>query len=454
MTLWRSDDGIDPAMLEYTTAGDRPWDLRLLPWDVVGSLGHVEGLLASGLVDAGERDALREGLRAIHAGVEAGDLVPGPGHEDVHTAVEAWLTERLPDHGPKLHTARSRNDQVACDLRLWLKDALLDLHARAALLAGALLDWAGPRARLVWPGYTHLRSAMPSSAGFWAASLAEGIVDTIESMPAVWAAVDRSPLGSAAGYGTPLPLDREAAARALGFGTVEHAPGAVQNGRGKVEAAVLFWCAQVGHEVARLSADVILFGSEGFGFLALPPELSTGSSLMPQKRNPDLFELTRARVGAVEGDLAACLRLRANLTSGYHRDVQMIKEPTMRGVERTAAALSMAARAVPRLEVHEGRAAAALDPGMMAADEALRRAAAGEPFRAAYRAVAADVVRGAGLPEPDAGAILSRRTGPGELGNLDLEAPRRRLAEARAWAADREAAFAAAVDRLLGRDAG
>lgn len=450
-TLWRSGDGVDPALLEYTTAEDRPWDRRLLAWDVVGSLGHVEGLRASGLLDDAERDALVGGLRAIHAEVVAGTLVPGPGHEDVHTAVETWLSERLPEAGLRLHTGRSRNDQVACDVRLWLKDALLGLHAAAAEAAEALLEWGEPRAGALWPGYTHLRAAMPSSAGFWAAALGEGLVDTLEALPAVWASVDRSPLGSAAGYGTPLPLDREAAARALGFASVEHAPGAVQNGRGKVEAAVLFWCAQAGHEVARLAADVILFGAEPFGFLRLPADLSTGSSLMPQKRNPDVFELTRARVAAVEGDLATVLRLRAGLTSGYHRDFQMLKEPTMRGVERTAAALSMAARAVPRLEVDEARAAAALDGGVLATDEALRRAAAGTPFRTAYREVADEVARGEPVPPLDAAGILARRIGPGGLGDLDLGAPRRRLADARAWAGVQRHAFDAAVDRLLGR---
>ncbi|HUP20385.1 MAG TPA: lyase family protein [Gemmatimonadota bacterium] len=450
-TLWRPAGGVDPGMIEYTAGEDRALDARLLPWDILGSLGHVEGLRVSGLLSPGDADLLRAGLRDAIAAAGSGELAIGPEHEDVHTAVEAWLTERLPDAGPRLHTGRSRNDQVACDLRLWTKDALLALHAAAAALADALLDWAERHADALWPGYTHQRRAMVSSAGLWAAAHAEGIVDTLEAFPAVWAPVDRSPLGSAAGYGAPLPLDREAAARALGFAEPEHNVAAVQNGRGKVEAAALFWCVQLGHDLARLSTDAIAFSAEEYGLLHLPPEFATGSSIMPQKQNPDLFELTRARVGAVEGDLAAVLRIRSGLGSGYHRDFQALKEPLFRGLDRTLAMLGMMARAVPRLEVDRERGWELLQGDALVTDEAMRRAEAGTAFREAYAAVAAELAAGARFPAPSPESILARRRSAGGVGDLDLAAPRARLAACRAAAIEGAERFARALERLAGR---
>src|SRR6185503_3966252 len=218
-----------------------------------------------------------------------------------------------------------------------------------------LLSFAQKHQNDLWPGYTHQRRAMPSSAGLWASAFAEGILDTVEALPSLWAQVDRSPLGSAAGYGVPLPLKREVAARALGFGDIEHNVASVQNGRGKLEAGVLFWCTQLGHELAKLSSDVILFSAEEFGFLVLPADLATGSSIMPQKRNPDLFELTRARAAMLDGDLGAVLHLRGKLTGGYHRDFQLLKEPLFRGLDRTGSMLAMMAHAVPKLGVNAER---------------------------------------------------------------------------------------------------
>ena len=319
-TLWTTGPSLDHSMLDYTAAEDRLWDARLLVWDVLGSLGHIEGLKASGLLRSADFGKLRAGLRSALRAVDAGNLLVGPEHEDVHTAVEDWLTRRLGTAGERLHTGRSRNDQIACDLRLYLKDRLLLLQGEALDLVESLLSFASKHATALWPGFTHQRRAMPSSAGLWAAAYAEGLLDTVEALPALWVQVDRSPLGSAAGYGVPLPLRREAAARALGFGAVEHNVALVQGGRGKLEAAVLFWCTQLGHDLAKLSSDVILFSADEFQLLVLPADLSTGSSIMPHKRNPDLFELTRSRVAALEGDLFTVLQIKSKLTSGYHRD--------------------------------------------------------------------------------------------------------------------------------------
>ncbi len=450
-TLWSAGTGLDPGLLEYTAAEDRPWDARLLRWDVLGSLGHIQGLRAARLLSAGEYARLRRGLRDALAAVDRGRLTLGSRHEDVHTAVEDWLTRRAPGTGERLHTGRSRNDQVACDLRLFMKDRLLAVHGGALDLVGALLAFARRQSTVLWPGYTHQRRAMPSSVGLWAGAYAEGILDTVETFGALWAQVDRSPLGSAAGYGVPLPLKREVVARALGFGGLDRNVATVQGGRGKLEAAALFWCTQLAHELARLSQDVILFSAEEFAYLVLPAELATGSSIMPHKRNPDLFELTRARAAALEADLIAVLQIKAKLSGGYHRDFQMLKEPLMRGLDRTGAMLVALATAVPQLGVDRARCAAALAGGALATDEVMRRVEDGCPFRDAYRDVASALRRGETFDAPSAVQIVARRRSTGGLGNLGLGLAGARLRRSRAWGARQSRRFDAAMDRLAGR---
>ncbi len=454
MTLWDTRGAkVDQRLLAYTAGEDRTWDARLLRWDVLGSLGHVDGLRASGLLASRDYARLRRGLRQALAAVNAGRLSVGPHQEDVHTAVEEWLTRRIPGSGERLHTGRSRNDQVACDLRLYLKDQLLHLHARSLELVEVLARFASRHRGVLWPGYTHQRRAMPSSVGLWAGAYAEGLLDTAEAMGGLWAQVDRCPLGSAAGYGVPLPIRREVAARALGFGGLDRNVATVQGGRGKLEAAALFWCTQIAHDLARLSSDVIFYSAEEFGYLSLPPELATGSSIMPHKRNPDLFELTRGRAGAVEGDLLAVLQIKGTLTGGYHRDYQLLKEPLMRGIERTAAMLEALTAAVPRLEVDRARCAAALDGGPLATDEVMRRVEEGLPFRVAYREVKESLARREKFAAPSASRIVARRRSTGGLGDLGLSEARRRLRAARSWNAAKRRSFDRALRKLAGRTA-
>ena len=450
-TLWAAGAQPDRRMLEYTVGDDRVWDSRLLRWDVLGSLGHIEGLRASGLLTATDHARLRRGLRAALEAVERKRLAVGAEHEDAHSAVEAWLTRREPGAGERLHTGRSRNDQIACDIRLLLKDRLLAVQQEALDLTAALLAFARRHRAALWPGYTHQRRAMPSSAGLWALGYAEGLLDTVETLPALWAQVDRSPLGTAAGYGAPLPIRREVAARALGFAAVEHAVTAVQNGRGKLEAAALFWCTQLGHEASRLAADVALFSAEEYGYLELPAELATGSSIMPHKRNPDVFELTRARSAAVEGDLAAVMRIKAGLTGGYHRDFQLLKEPLLRGLDRTGELLGMLSHAIPRLDVDRKRGTAALQGAALATDEVMRRVEGGRPFRVAYREVAAALKTGERFPAPGRTAVVARRRGSGNLGNLGLGGAAARLRTARSWGNRQRRRFDRAMARLAGR---
>ncbi len=450
-TLWGSGRGLDRKLLEQTAGDDRVWDLRLLRWDVLGSLGHIEGLRGSGLLGIREHARLRQGLRGALAAVERGRLAPRADQEDVHTAVEEWLTRRLPGLGERLHTGRSRNDQVACDLRLYLKDRLLGLHAGALELIDALLDFGRRHRSVLWPGYTHQRRAMPSSVGLWAGAYAEGLLDTVESLPDLWSRVDRSPLGSAAGYGVPLPLRREIAAKALGFAGLDRNVATVQGGRGKLEAAVLFWCTQLGHETARLAQDIILYSAEEFGYLVLPAELATGSSIMPHKRNPDLFELTRGRAAALEGDLAAVLQVKSKLSSGYHRDFQLLKEPLMRGLDRTEATLTALAGSIPRLGVDRRRCADALMGGALATDEVMRRVEQGSPFRVAYREVAAALGRGETFQAPPPARIVARRRTTGGLGDLGLSEASGRSRAAGRWAERERRRFARAMAGLAGR---
>ncbi len=455
-TLWGTgrsarDAGPDARMLAYTVGDDRHWDARLLRWDILGSLGHATGLRRARLVTEREFAAMQRALRSALRAAASGELAIGAEHEDVPSAVELWLTRRRGSLGERLHTGRSRNDQVATDLRLYLKDRTLALHAASLELAGVLLAFAAMHRTALLPGYTHQRRGMPSSVGLWAAGYAEGVLDTAESVAGIWPRLDRSPLGSAAGYGVPLPLDREATARALGFAGLDSAATSVQGARGKLEAAALFWCVQFGHDLARLAADVILYTADEFGFLVLPAELATGSSIMPQKRNPDLFELTRARAGAVQGELAAVLAISGKLTGGYHRDFQLLKAPLMRGLDATAEMLVMMAEAMPRIGVDRARAFAALDGPTLATDEVMRRVREGEPFRRAYRDVAAAVKSGEPMPPLAARDIIRARPSTGGVGNLGLSAARRRLARARAWNRRERGRFDRAMNALAGR---
>jgi argininosuccinate lyase len=437
-------------MFAYTAGPDQLWDGRLLRWDILGSLGHVAGLAASGLISGASHRKLQRALRAALRAAGKGTLRLGPRDEDIHTAVENWLTRRVGKAGEMVHTGRSRNDQVSCDLRLYLKDTLLDLHRSGRIVAAELLSFAGRERRSLWPGYTHTRRAMPSSAALWAGGIAEGLLDTLATLPATWAQVDRSPLGSAAGYGVPLPLKRELVARSLGFAGLDQVVTSTQNSRGRIEASVVFWCVQLGHDLARLAGDAILFSAEEYGYLELPLELVTGSSIMPHKRNPDLFELTRARAAQLEGDLAAVLALRGKLTSGYHRDYQLLKAPLMSALDRTSEMLTMMARVIPALRVNRGHSARSIQGDLLATDEVMRRVGEGTPFRRAYRAVAAAVKRGERFESPTWSQLLARRSSTGGLGNPGLPLlVRRNRAKAR-WEEKERRRFAAAMQKLAG----
>ena len=437
-TLWTRGDGLDPRVAAYTAADDRHWDARLVVWDLVGSLAHAEGLRAIGILSRAEHARLRSALRAALRDAGAGRLKLTARDEDVHTAVERRLTERLGSLGGKIHTGRSRNDQVLVDLRLFAKDRLLAVEASALDAAEALAAFARRHARVVFPGYTHQRRAMPQSMGLWAAGHAEGILDDLRALETALDLYDRSPLGSAAGYGVPLDLPRERVARALGFAGAQRHVTSVQASRGKHDALALAALWALGATLGKFAWDAILFTSEEFGFLRLDDRLATGSSIMPQKRNPDLFELTRAREGLLAGCLAQAIAIAGKLPSGYHRDLQLLKAPLMTGLDHAEAMASIVALAVPRLAVDRARCAAALDAGTYATHAAYERVRRGEPFRDAYRAVAGSIARGEAIP---------RR---GAVAPLDLRGLRADLASARRRNRSRRRRFDRAILRLSG----
>lgn len=427
-TLWSPSATPDARALAFTISDDPHWDSQLLRWDVIGSLGHIAGLRSAELLTTDDHTRLHNHLVAALTAIERGELVIAREHEDGHTAVELWLSQRDPELGARLHTGRSRNDQIAVDLRLFMKSSLLQIIGLAGQLSTALLDFATTHRQTLWPGFTHQRRAMPSSLGLWAAAFAEGLLDTLETGTALLAQIDRSPLGSAAGYGVPLGLDREATAQALGFAGLVQVVTAVQNGRGKLESALLFFCTQLGHDLSRLCADVCLYSAEEFGFLILPPDLATGSSLMPHKRNPDVFELGRARMAALDGDLTQLRFLAGKLTSGYHRDFQLLKEPLLRGVQRTLETLDILQLAIPKLGVDKVRCLSALSGNLLVTDEVIRRVESGEPFRTAYRSVADELKRDAlHIPQADPADLIRRRRSTGSIGNLGLPKLRSRL---------------------------
>ena len=387
--LWDAGEPLDERVLRYTAGEDHRLDARLVSYDVRASIAHAEGLHAAGLLAAADLEAIRGGLEALAAEHAAGAWAIELADEDVHTALERRLTERIGAAGGRLHLGRSRNDQVLAALRLYLRDALSALRDGTLAVAAALDGLAAREAATPLPGYTHMQPAMPSSVPLWAGGFAAELRDDAEGLAAALRRADKSPLGSAAGYGVPLlPLDREATRARLGFAMVQEPVTAVQLSRGKAEAQVLFEIALLMQDLGRLAADLILFSMRELGFASLPPALCTGSSIMPQKRNPDLLELVRGRGATAQACLLEALAVTAKLPSGYHRDLQLLKAPLFRGIDLAGDTLALLAAALPEVRFHPERIQ--LAPELHAAEEAYRLVLdEGVPFREAYARVAA-----------------------------------------------------------------
>jgi len=386
--LWDKGKALDQRILEFTAGEDHQLDQRLVAYDVRASIAHARMLEAQGLLEPFECSAIAAGLKALGESHAQGEWSIELSDEDVHTALERRLIEQIGEPGGRVHLGRSRNDQVLAALRLYMKDAIGELAELAQKVVAALTKIADQQGQIALPGYTHMQPAMPSSVKLWAEGFAAEIADDRDGLIASARRADKSPLGSAAGYGTPkLPIDRDATRNSLGFALIHEPVTAVQLSRGKAEASLLFELSLTSADLGRLAADLMLFYMEELAFVSLPNEMTTGSSIMPQKRNPDVFELVRAASATVESALLETLALTAKLPSGYHRDLQRLKSPLFRGIDLTYDCLSIMAHALESVEFIENNIS--LSPALYAAEQANELVLKeGIPFREAYRRIA------------------------------------------------------------------
>jgi len=421
--LWQKPGvKVDARIQRFLAGEDVILDREFLRYDIRASRAHAQGLQRIGLLSDAELLGIERELSALDAAVVAGEFVLDERFEDCHSAIEAWLIERLGDAGKKIHTGRSRNDQILVATRLWLKDQLAHVVALARDVAEVALARAEAEALLPLPGYTHIQRAMVSSCGMWWSAWAEAFIDNAQRARDTLALIDANPLGSAAGYGINLPLDRDYTTEALGFGRLQIAATYAQLSRGKFELAAVEALGSATLDLRRLAWDLSQFTSAEYGFVALPAEYTTGSSIMPNKRNPDVVELMRAvhaSVAAARTELEQLL----SLPSGYHRDLQFTKGAIVLAFGRGLGALELLPDLLRNLEWRTDRMHAALEPSMYATDLAVDLARQGMPFRDAYRE-AANPARWA---EGDPQRSLQARVSPGAAANLRLDALRARL---------------------------
>ena len=421
--LWQKPGvKVDARIQRFLAGEDVILDREFLRYDIRASRAHAQGLQRIGLLSDAELAGIERELSALDAAVVAGEFVLDERFEDCHSAIEAWLIEHLGDAGKKIHTGRSRNDQILVATRLWLKDQLGRVVALAGEVAEVALARAEAEALLPLPGYTHIQRAMVSSCGMWWSAWAEAFIDNAQRARDTLALIDANPLGSAAGYGINLPLDRDYTTEALGFGRLQIAATYAQLSRGKFELAAVEALGSATLDLRRLAWDLSQFTSAEYGFVALPAEYTTGSSIMPNKRNPDVVELMRAvhaSVAAARTELEQLL----SLPSGYHRDLQFTKGAIVHAFGRGLGALELLPDLLRNLEWRTDRMQAALEPSMYATDLAVDLARQGLPFRDAYRE-AANPARWA---EGDPQHSLQARVSPGAAANLRLDALRARL---------------------------
>jgi len=431
--LWSKGLPLDEAIHRYTVGEDPQLDKALLPFDVQGSAAHARMLGEVGLLASADASALIAALAALKPLAERAELPISMEQEDGHTALEHALIAQVGEAGKRIHLGRSRNDQVLLALRLMLRSRLLGLVAQVQALAQALLAFARQHEAVPLPGYTHLRRAMPSSLGQWAVGYVEGLAEELEAAQGLWQRLDRCPLGAAAGFGVPLPLNRERVAALLGFSRVQRSPVDAMNSRGRHEQAVLDWLMSLAGTLEKLCWDLSLYSTEEFGFVRLPDAYTTGSSIMPQKRNPDVLELARGRCRELRGIADWHRQIVSGLPGSYHRDFQLHKRPLMAGLDAAAATLDVLARLVPVLRIDRERCAAALTDELYAAHQAYVLVAGGMTFRDAYRQVGEAVM--AGRFQPDRDALNATHTGG--LGALGLDTAADELAAIDQWIAAR-----------------
>jgi argininosuccinate lyase len=416
--LWnKSGVRTDAAVMRFLAGDDVVLDRELLPFDIRATAAHAEGLALKGLLDRVDADAIAAALKELAELWNKGEFVLDDRYEDGHSAIEAFLTDKLGEAGRRVHLGRSRNDQILVATRLYMLDALDRLHAGLVDCARAALDRARRHEHDPMPGYTHLQRAVPSSVGLWMGSFAESFAESAELIALTRRWIDACPLGTAAGYGVNLPLARREVSDRLGFARVVVNPMAAQASRGKHEHQVLAAMWQAMQDVRRLAWDLSLFSTEEFGFVRMPAETVTGSSIMPNKKNPDLAELLRAACATVAGAMAELQQV-LSLPSGYHRDLQLTKPPLIRATRTTLDAVALVPDVIARTEFSPERMKAAIDGAMMATDKAVELAASGMSFREAYRKVGDSLDE---LKQADPAASLRARVSLGGCANLGLD---------------------------------
>ena len=411
--LWEKNFSINKEIERFTVGRDREMDMYLAKYDVLGSMAHITMLESIGLLEKDELAQLLAELKDIYATCERGEFVIEDGIEDVHSQVELMLTRSLGDMGKKIHSGRSRNDQVMVDLKLFIRNEIKEIVQLVKSLFDELLQKSEQYKGVLMPGYTHLQVAMPSSFGLWFGAYAESLTDDMLFLQAAWRMANRNPLGSAAGYGSSFPLDRTMTTELLGFDTMDYNVVYAQMGRGKTERNTAFAMASVAGTLAKMAFDACMFNSQNFAFVRLPKECTTGSSIMPHKKNPDVFELIRAKSNKLQALPQQITLIMNNLPSGYFRDLQIIKEEFLPAFDELKDCLRMAAYIINRMEVNEHILDDKRYDLMFSVEEVNRLAASGMPFRDAYKKVGLDIEAGRFTPDKNI-----HHTHEGSIGNL------------------------------------
>ena len=422
MKLWQKDFNVNKDIEEFTIDKDKEYDLFLAPYDVLGSLAHARMLKEAGIISDMELDSVNRGLKEIFTEVTAENFRISNGGEDIHSQVEILLTEKTGDAGKKIHTGRSRNDQVLLDIRLYVRDAILKTAVSAGSLSELLIDLSEKNKDVFMPGYTHLQAAMPSSFGLWFGAYAESIAEDIDFLKAAFDSLNRNPLGSAAGYGSSFPLKRNITTKLLGFSGMNINSIAAQMGRGKTERIISSVLAQLADTIGRMAAEICLYMGQDFGFFIFPDELTTGSSIMPHKKNPDVFELIRGKCNQVKAIPSEMMLITGNLPSGYHRDYQLMKGRIIDAINLLDQCLEMMKFMLSYVSVNRDLKSADKYKFVFSVELINRYVQEGMPFRNAYKKVSEMIASGDfKIPEHP------EYTHEGSIGNLMNEEIRKRL---------------------------
>lgn len=411
--LWEKSVLVNAEIDRFTVGKDREMDLYLAKYDVLGSMAHVTMLESVGLLTSDEKEILLKEMRAVYAIAQSGNFVIEDGVEDVHSQVELMLTRTLGDIGKKIHSGRSRNDQILVDLKLFTRDKIQELTSYVSEMFDILLSKSEEYKEVLMPGYTHLQIAMPSSFGLWFGAYAESLVDDLQLLQASYKICNRNPLGSAAGYGSSFPLNRQMTTDLLGFDSMNYNVIYAQMGRGKMERSVSFALASIAATLSKLAFDGCMFNSQNFGFIKLPDECTTGSSIMPHKKNPDVFELTRAKCNKIQNLPQQISSIINNLPSGYFRDYQIIKEVFLPAFDELTDCLRMVTYILKELKVNKNILEDERYAPIFSVEEVNRLVLSGVPFRDAYKQVGLSIEAGTFVPDKEI-----HHTHEGSIGNL------------------------------------